>query len=411
MLNRERIFAEIQACVELSANDTERFAVLAVRVLGLREINLRFGYERGTQAEEDALMLIRHTLRPVDSVCRSGDDSFVIVLPGMCNRNHALLAASRLTHVFDQPLNRGSSPWLGRVVMGIAIYPEHGLNADLLCRHAERALDLAQQRGEHLAVYEPHIAEVEILHEELRDAIEANRLQTCFQPIRNLRTGSMVGIESLARWTNPRQIEISPSEFVPFAEQSNLIDALTRWSINATLRHAAALRETHGLTIAINFSPRAFNRPGVVEQLMDALAIWGMPPTAIVAEITETALVEDLESSVKSLSRLRDLGVRIAIDDFGTGYASISYLRQFPATELKIDQSLIGIMRNDPRTARLILAIIDMAHHLGMAAVAEGIEDQPTQDLLADMGCDAGQGYHLGRPEPAADFVARFTAP
>jgi len=130
----------------------------------------------------------------------------------------------------------------------------------------------------------------------------------------------------------------------------------------------------------------------------------------VIAEITETALANDLELSVEVLRRLRDLGVRIAIDDFGTGYASIAYLRRFPATELKIDQSLVGAMRDDPHTSRLVSAIINMAHHMDLTTIAEGIEDQATQDLLTGMGCNFGQGYHLGRPEPAADFVTRFNA-
>jgi diguanylate cyclase len=143
----------------------------------------------------------------------------------------------------------------------------------------------------------------------------------------------------------------------------------------------------------------------VVEQLLGALDIWGVAAEQVIVEITETALVHDLDLSVKVMQRLRDRGVRISIDDFGTGYASFSYLRRFPATELKIDMSLVAAMRNDPRSAKLVRAMIDMAHHLDMVAVAEGIEDQSTCDLLTGMGCDFGQGYHLGRPQPAAEFA------
>ena len=145
-----------------------------------------------------------------------------------------------------------------------------------------------------------------------------------------------------------------------------------------------------------------------MEQLVGALDIWGVPPQAVIAEITETALVEDLETSTRVLQRMRDHGVRIAIDDFGTGYASFSYLRRFPATELKLDMSLVTGMRHDARMAKLVRAMIDLAHHLDMAAIAEGIEDAATCALLADIGCDFGQGYHLGRPQPAADFVTQL---
>ena len=410
MLNRESIFAAIEKQIQAAGAADEHFALLILRVPSLREISLRFGYEQGEQAEEKAHALITQSLRPIDHVFRAGDDSFIVLLPGMLNHNHALLASTRLIQAFEQPLNGTASPWQVRPVMGIALYPEHGPSADLLCRRAGMAVDEAQRRGELCMIYQPHDIQVEILYEELREAIEANRLQVFFQPIWDLQTQHVAGVESLARWSSPRLGEVSPANFVPFSEQSDLISALTRWSVNATLRHAASMPDTRGLIFAINFSPRVLSRPGMVEQLIGALDIWGVAPTAVVAEITETALVNDLELSVQVLRRLRDHGVRIAIDDFGTGYASIAYLRQFPATELKLDYSLVSAMRSDPHTAKLVRAIINMAHHMDLATIAEGIEDQATQDMLAGMDCDFGQGFHLGQPEPAMDFIARFTA-
>ena len=238
-----------------------------------------------------------------------------------------------------------------------------------------------------------------------------NRLRAYLQPVVDLKTGRVVGAESLARWNSPRHGEVEPAEFVQFAERSDLIWALTRWSINATLRHAATFRG-RDITFAINLSTRVFTKPGLVEQLLDALQIWGLPPSAIVAEITETALVNDLDMTVRVLHRLRDQGMRIAVDDFGTGYSSIAYLRRFPATELKIDKSLVGAIHNDTaRTAKLVQAVINLVHQMDLLAIA-GRHRGPglLQDMLTQMGCDLAQGYHLGRPEPAADFVARFSA-
>ena len=410
MLNRNRIFAAIEDEIELCSNTGKRFAVQIVRVRGLREISLRFGWKRGEQAEEDARLLIEQSLRPVDRVFRSGDESFTVVLPDLRNQNHALLAVTRLVKAFEQPLNSATSPWHGRPMMGIVFFPEHGLDADQLCRRAEIAVDEAQRSGEHCAFYQPNESRKEIFYEELREAIELNRLRAYFQPVWDLKNQRVIGAESLARWNSPRLGEMEPADFVPFAERSDLIWALTRWSINATLRHAAALQGIPGFTYAINFSPRVFTRPGLVEQLMDALQIWGLPPTAVVAEITETALVNDLELTVRVLRRLRDHGMRIAVDDFGTGYSSIAYLSRFPATELKIDKSLVGAMHNNAHTEKLVGAVIKLAHQMDLATVAEGVEDQVTQDMLINMDCDFAQGYHLGRPEPANDFVARFTS-
>lgn len=409
MLNRESIFAAIDALIRNPAGIDARFAVLMLQVHGLREVGLRYGYEHGEQAEAAVLALIQQSLRPIDQAFHAGDDRFAVVLPAMRNDSHAVLAATRLMQAFEQPLDLGASPWFARPVIGIALHPGHGNSADPLCRNAELAQQEAWRRGEPYALHQAATVAPELHYEELRDAIETNRLHAYFQPIWNLQNGRLAGAESLARWQSTHHGEIAPTDFVPFAERNGLISALTRWSIHATLRHAAAaLQVVPGLSFAINFSPRVFSRPGAVEQLIGALDIWGIPPHAVIAEITETALVEDLETSMQVLRRMRDHGVRIAIDDFGTGYASFSYLRRFPATELKIDMSLVTGMRHDPRMAKLVRAMIDMAHHLDMTAIAEGIEDQATQELLTGIGCDFGQGYHMGRPQPAGEFVTQF---
>ena len=410
MLNRGAIFAAIDEQIAMGSDEMLGFAVLTVRITGLREIAIRFGYERGERAEEDAHKLIRDSLRPVDRVFRAGDETFAVILPGLRTQNHALLAAARLTKAFEQPLNRDTSPWQGRAVMGVVFYPQHGHNADTLWRGAELAVDDAQHRGEHCVFYEAREVATDIGYHDLRSAIESNQLRTYFQPIWNLQTRRLKGAESLARWTSTFHGEVRPSDFVQFAEQSDLISALTRWSINSTFRHAAHLRGLHDVAFSINLSPRAFARPGLTEQLMDALNIWGVAPTSVVIEVTETALVNDLNLTVQVLRRLRDAGMRIAIDDFGTGYASIAYLSKFPATELKIDKSLIAAVGEDSRMAKLVQAIVVLAHHMDLTVTAEGIEDALTLQTLADMDCDFGQGFHLGVPEPAADFIARFSA-
>jgi diguanylate cyclase (GGDEF)-like protein len=410
VLNRAEIFAAIEQQIALGTEDSAGFAVLTVRVCGLRDIAIRFGFDRGEKAEESAGQLIRESLRPVDLVFRAGDETFAVILPGLRTQNHALLAATRLAKAFDQPLNRETSPWQGRCVMGVVFHPQHGNDADALWRRAETAVDDAQLRGEHCVFYELGETRVEIGYHDLRESIESNKLRVYFQPIWDLKTSQLVGAESLARWTSQTQGEVRPSDFVPYAEQSDLISALTRWSINSTFRHAGTLQGAGDFAFAINLSPRVFSRPGLTEQLMDALSIWEVPPTSVIAEVTETALVNDLNLTVQVLRRLRDKGMRIAIDDFGTGYASISYLSKFPATDLKIDKSLIAGVGSDPRIAKLVHAIVELAHHMNLAVTAEGIEDEATQKMLTDIDCDYGQGYHLGLPEPAADFVTKFAS-
>lgn len=409
MLNRAEILTTIQHRIDAGSGG---FAVMAMRIFDLRLIPLRFGSACGERAEAHIAKLIGAALRPGDAVLQSGDETFVAVLPGLHNRNHVLLAIAKLAAVFEQAhvFADDIPPWQTRVAMGVALFPEDAADADALWRNAQAAADDAQRRGDQYAFHDPTSARALIDYHDLRDSITANRLATYFQPLWNLAAQRIVGVESLARWTSRTQRPVQPDDFVTFAEQNHLISALTRWSIHSTLRHASTLPHIPDFALAINLSPQALSRGGVVEQLMDALNIWGMAPATIVAEVTETALARDLDLAVHALRRLRDHGMRVAIDDFGVGYASITYLSKFPATELKIDRSLVASIATDARVARLVESIVQFAHNLGLATTAEGIEDDATQRLLIEMGCDFGQGYYLGRPEPAADFIARYTA-
>src|SRR6185437_14823111 len=373
MLNQ----GEVLAAIERRAGGETGFAVLAVRVCDLREVGIRYGMQRGAEVEAAAERLIRDSLRPVDEVFRAGDDCFSVILPNLPARNHALLATTRLFKAFEQPLQVDGVPWQGRLRIGAAFFPQDGGNADVLWRRAQMALQDATRRGQPHAFYDARDDRFDIDYSELREAIETSQLLTYFQPVWNLRTRRISGVESLARWTSPTLGSVPPDEFVTFAEQSDLIVALTHWSINATLREAAALGDA-GLSFAINLSASAF---------------------------AQGALVEDLDLTARTLRRLRDMGMRVAIDDFGTGYAAITYLSRFPATELKIDKTLVDPIARDPHAARLADSIIQLAHRLDMTTVAEGIADAKTDRLLTEMGCDHGQGFHLGVPQPAAEFA------
>jgi EAL domain-containing protein (putative c-di-GMP-specific phosphodiesterase class I)/GGDEF domain-containing protein len=403
VLNRSAIFDAVGHLID---SGSDGFAVLSVRMRGLRELGLRFGIERGEQAIAQAEAMISAARSDAQVVC-AGDETFAVILPGLRTPNHVLLAVAQIIGAFETPATGGAIPWHHRPSIGVALYPAHGRDADGLWRRAELALDEAHRRGESYVFFSAEGSSGDIAYHDLRESIEANRLRTYFQPIWDLRENRRVGVESLTRWRSPASGDVSPTDFIAFAEQSDLIGALTRWSVNSTLRHAAMLRDVADLTCAINFSPLALITPGMTEQLTDAMAIWGVSPKSVVVEVTETALVDDYRATVAALERIRDLGLRIAIDDFGTGYASIAYLSRFPATDLKIDKSLVACVRTDARIATLVRSIINLSHDLSLQVTAEGIEDDETLGLMTQMGCDLGQGYWLGRPEPAADFIAK----
>jgi diguanylate cyclase (GGDEF)-like protein len=410
VLNRAAILASIGRQIDACSRGDPGFAVMALRICDLRLLATRFGSGLGEEAESGIAQLLRNSLRPVDETFQSGDETFVVVLPGLHNRNQVLLAIVNLAAVFEQPQTVASDipPWQTRVVMGIALFPGDGTDADVLWQRAQSAADEAQRSGDQFAFHDADDMRSRIDYHDLRDSILTSRLMTCFQPLWDLAQGRIVGAESLSRWTSPALGPVEPDDFVTFAEQNHLISALTRWSIHSTFRHASALPHKQDFLLAINLSPRALSRGGTAEQFLDALKIWGIPPTTVVAEVTETAQARDMDSAVQALRRLRDQGVRVAIDDFGVGYASITYLSKFAATDLKIDRSLVASIAHDADAARLVESIIRFAHNLGLATTAEGIEDAATQRRLIEMGCDLGQGFHLGRPEPAAEFIARL---
>ena len=406
MLNRRALYEDIERVVR----DQRISAVLIVRVMRYRELAANFGYVVTEHLDEAILDLVRRFARPIDRVHAIGDGALAVVLPDLHAPNHAMLAATRLASAFDNAMEIAGRQLLITLATGIAIAPEHGVLPDDLCRHAEAACLRASRLFERFCVYTPDTDAESLSEAELRSAIADNKLTLDLQAIHDLRSNSMVGAEALARWHLPGR-SVAPSRFVALAEETGMIGALTHWSLNAALRYAAAIRTSRtDLFVAINLSAHVLGQSDFVEQVLGALQIWDVPAAGIVLELTETALMENPAHSSRVLTRLRDHGVHVAIDDFGTGYSSFSYLRQLPASELKIDQSFVGAVREDARVAQVVRSMIGLAHHLGMVVIAEGVEDEGTLDLLREMGCDMAQGFHIGVPLPAEQFLANIPA-
>lgn len=402
----------LQPLADEAAASGRCLGVLLLGLQGLRQFNIQHGYERGERLAAQVLALVREALRPGDQVVVVAPGEMLVLLPGLRDVQHAQLAAARLLRQFAAPLEVMGLPVLANVAVGIATCPDHGTGADVLCRHAEAALVVAAATPDRMAVSEARPLEEGLDPAELRDGLAGGQLVMHLQPLWDLREGRVAGAESLARWQHPRLGAISPGRFVPLAETSGLLPEFTRWSVNATLQHAVqARRAGRTLPISLNLSGGALAERGVVDQLLSALAVWDVPPSDLVVEVTETAIVSNLERGASLLGRLHAAGVRVAIDDFGVGNASFAYLRQFPASELKIDRSFVTGMLGDFRAQQLVKAMIDFSHHLGIRVVAEGVEDRATLQALAAMDCDYAQGYAVGRARPAAEFIADLPAP
>jgi EAL domain-containing protein (putative c-di-GMP-specific phosphodiesterase class I)/GGDEF domain-containing protein len=407
MLISHAQLGEIDSIIAKHA-DVGRAGVMLVHLRGIRQLVALLGFEAGSALMDATAARLTEVLRPLDRIWRIGPDEFLIVLPGLLGSNHGILAARKVLREFETPLSVQDRPMTPLLSLALAVATDSDQNREQLIRRAMSALDHALEANSRFVLASEAPADL-WLQDDLRDALANNELSVEFQPIFRIANRQVVTVEALARWRSPRHGVISPSRFIALAEQAGLAPELTRWSINAVLREYAPLRRQRpDLRCALNLSPKVFSLSGVEEQILAALKIWDIPATALTLEVTETAVMDDPELSSATLRNLRDHGVRVAIDDFGQGYSSFTYLKHFPATELKIDQSFVTPMAIDHRAHQLVRSMVGIAHHLGMEAVAEGVEDAATLEQLADLGCDLAQGYHLGRPCDASTILAEL---
>ncbi len=403
MLNRERLFETLQHLADQASAGEHRLGLLFVRALRLHEFNLEFGYLAGESAAERIESLLTHALRSEDQVLRIGECDFAVLLPSLRNREQAALAAAKLVRTLQRPRSGNDQDLRASIVVGGAICPDDGTGADLLCRCADAACDLAAHGPDRYALHKAGARLPSPSRDDLRHAIATNQLDLYLQPIIDLRDGGSERYEALSRWTHPRLGLIPPETFVRAAETNGLIGDLTRWNINSALRHVSVARDAgRAPGVSINLSALVLHQQGLTEQIVDLARFWNVPCAKIVFELTETGLMDDPVYCVGVLEQLRECEFGIAIDDFGTGYSSMAYLERVPATELKIDKSFVTGMRHDPRATKLVVSMINLAHEYGLNAVAEGVEDAEALRKLRKAGCDFAQGHHLGRPCPAS---------
>ena len=395
----------------IAAGDDGLLGIMVVRLQRMQEFRLVHGYEASDAVGAAAFARIRELLRPVDELLQAAENEFIALLPCLRDAQHALLAGARVVRAFEEAVAVGRHSVLAPVAVGISLHPEHGADASTLLRRAELALRDAKRSTDRCAVFVPGTERMAVPYESLHDALRNNALETHFEPILDLQSGRVAGYESLARWTTSDLGPIRPDVFIRLAEETGLIAELTRWSLNTTLRHASQVRAAgRPMHVSINISPRVFGQRDIVAQVTSALSVWDVPAQDVTLEVTESALMEEPSASLCLLDRLRGAGLGIAIDDFGAGYSSLAHLKQFPATELKIDRGFVTDMRHDQRSARVVRSIIDLGHHLDVSVVAEGVEDGETVKILRALGCDRAQGYHIGRAEPADALVGRLLA-
>jgi diguanylate cyclase (GGDEF)-like protein/PAS domain S-box-containing protein len=403
--NRTLFRDRAQQAVVRSNRDGSGFAVMLIDLDRFKEVNDTLGHHSGDLLLREVAERLRRALRKSDTVARLGGDEFGVITPGLCDAAAARALADKLRDELAQPIVVGGLAIEVEASVGIAIFPEHGQDVETLIRHADVSMYVSKNTHTpivYAAAYDHHSLARLALVGELRRAVDSNELVVHYQPQADIASGEVRKAEALVRWQHPQHGLLGPDQFIPLAEQTGLIRSLTRYVLDAALAQWRAWRdEGRQLGVAVNITTRELIDLRFPDEVAELLAKWRVEPGQLELEITETSLMTDPPRARSILARLRGLGVRFAIDDFGTGHSSFNYLKQLPIDILKIDKSFVQRMGEDVGDAAIVRSAIDVGHALGLEIVAEGVEDEQAKRRLEELGCDAFQGYHLGRPQPA----------
>ncbi len=408
--NRSFLWTQIEQAQQMARGDHASAALLLVDLDRFKEINGTFGHQHGDLLLQQVAERLRQSSDTTTIVSRIGADEFALFLPG-ADEAVARQVVARVNAALEEPFLIGEHPLQIEASTGIALYPAHGNDPLTLFQHADVVMSLAKQSPERCTLYDAskdtYNPQRLALLGDLRKAIADSELRLYYQPKADLQTGFVKSVEALVRWQHPSQGFIAPDQFIPLAEQTGLITPLTHWVVQTAVRQCREWLDTgRELSVAVNLSMRNLRDASLPDTIAAMLAQYEVPARLLYCEITESAIMADTQCTLQVLNRLVALGVRLSIDDYGTGYASLSYLKQLPAAELKIDRAFVRSLPTDLADQAIVRSTVSMAHSLGMHVVAEGIEDQATWDLLASLKCDIAQGYYLSRPLPASDLVS-----
>ncbi|GAA4228549.1 cyclic Di-GMP phosphodiesterase RmdB [Actinomadura meridiana] len=380
-----------------------------------KEVNDTLGHPTGDRLLQIVAHRLTHSVRPGDLVARLGGDEFAVLLPSVRDEANAREVAARLRAALSEPVRLDGMSFDLEASVGIALFPDHAPDFELLLQRADVAMYNAKEARSGVAIYSARKdrnspARLRMLGD-LRRAVDRSELELFYQPKVALRDGQLVGMEALLRWRHPDRGILEPASFLSVAEQTYLMRSITRHVVEAALTQAAAWwREDLTVQVAVNASGRDLFDTGLTETIEEGLLARGLPAAALQLEITERILMNEPAYASDTVGALAELGIPLSLDDFGTGYSSLVRLNRLPVEEIKIDSSFVGRLVESPEDAVIVRSIVDLARTLGLRSVAEGVEDPATAGMLREIGCDAAQGWHFGRPmdaETATDWLRR----
>jgi diguanylate cyclase (GGDEF)-like protein/PAS domain S-box-containing protein len=399
--NRSLFGDRLRQALLAARRNQKMFGVLLLDLDRFKDINDALGHDRGDSLLQEVTARLRGVLRATDTIARLGGDEFAVLTTDAKHPDDVVSTARKILASLEGPFAIADQMVETGASIGIAMYPLHGDDPSTLLRRADVAMYVAKRSGGGYAVYAPE-QEAQTLRRsglagELRRSIPQGELVLHYQPQVTLATGAIHSVEALVRWNHPREGLMPPDRFIPMAEETGIIHPLTAWVLDSALAQLTRwLEEGLDVSVSLNVSPRNIEDHSLEEMVARALGTFKVEPQRLTLEITEGVAMA--AAAAKALHRLNEMGVRLALDDFGTGYSSLLYLMRLPVNEIKIDRSFVSALASDPDSGAIVRSAVGLGHNLGLRVVAEGLQDRAAEAVLVEAGCDAAQGFLVGRP-------------
>lgn len=411
--NRKLLHNRLQQEILRGERSSKQFVLIMSDLNRFKEINDTLGHHIGDLILQQTAERLFNIFRKTDTVARIGGDEFAILL-SETNIEQAKILTRKVLEDFNEAFIVDGHTLNVGISIGLAEFPTHGDDVNILIQRADVAMYLAKQNKIGYSIYDPnkdtHSIGPLALMSELREAIEKELLEIHFQPNVNLASDKVTGVEALLRWNHPQRGFIKPDEFIPLAEQTGLIKPLTKWVIEKSIAQCAEWRNNNiDLTMSINLSIHNLHDSKLLQHLQNVISEYNLPPEYITLEIAEGDIMSEPVRARETLKKIKNTGIKLSIDDFGTGYSSLSYIKQLPIDEIKIDRSFIMEMVEDTDDDIIVKATINLAHNLGLKIVAEGVHNRQTWARLKELNCDVIQGHYISEPISADELTAWIT--